>query len=166
MKLIFSEQMEAVLLRTISDPRLVMQEWQELHHILPELIALDPEMATQHDLAIQDMKAFWLELLKENLPGSDKSFWSIIHNPKSTLEDLQKARTCAKSQRRSAACPLNSARRLTMPRLAAEFLKSGENTFGVSTRMLKGGLLLALQTKMAEYSSRELAEKAEGSCKT
>ncbi|MDY0175965.1 MAG: hypothetical protein WCS95_03605 [Lentisphaeria bacterium] len=161
-KLIFSEQMEAVLLRTISDPRLVMQEWQELHHILPELIALDPEMATQHDLAIQDMKAFWLELLKENLPGSDKSFWSIIHNPKSTLEDLQKAHACAKSQRGVCRLPAELSEALNYACLAAEFLKSGENTFGVSTRMLGRGFFWLSKQKWLDPSSRELAEKAEG----
>ncbi|NMA44059.1 MAG: hypothetical protein GX946_11870 [Oligosphaeraceae bacterium] len=160
-KLEFSAQMEAVLLRTISDSRLVMQEWQELHHILPDLIALDPEMATQQDLAIEDMKVFWLELLKENLLDGTHSFWSIIHNPQSTLEDLRRAHACAKRQRDIHRLPAELSEALIYVCLAAEFLKSGENTFGVSTRMLGRGFFWLSKQKWLDPSSRELAEKAE-----
>ncbi len=160
-KELFHQQLEAVLLQTISDSRLVMEEWQQLHQILPELIALDPEMATQHDLAIQDMKAFWLELLKEPVPDTGKTCWGIIHDPKSTLEILQKARKYIQEQRDISSIPAELSEAMNYACLAAELLKNETMDSKQNKRLLARGFFWLSKQQWLDSSTIELAVRAE-----
>lgn len=160
-KVLFCQQLEAVLLQTISDPRLVMQEWQELHHILPDVIALDPEMATQHDLAIQDMRAFWLELLKESVPEIGMTYWAVIHDPKSTVEILQKTRKHIHQQRDISYIPAELREALNYACLASELLKSETNNSNINNRLLARGFFWLSKQKWLDRVTTELAIQAE-----
>ena len=160
-KVLFCQQLEAVLLQTISDSRLVLQEWQELHRILPDVIALDPEMAAQHDLAIQDMRAFWLELLKESVPEIGMTYWAVIHNPKSTVETLQKTRKHIHLQRDISYIPAELREALNYACLASELLKSETNNFNINNRLLARGFFWLSKQKWLDQVTTELAVQAE-----
>lgn len=160
-KEIFHQQLEAVVQQTISDSRLVMEEWQQLHQILPDSIALDPEMATQHDLAIQDLKAFWLELLKEPVPDTGKTCWAILHDPKGTEENLQKARIHIQAQRDINYIPAELSEAMNYACMASDLLKSGQNNAKLSNRQLARGFFWLSKQQWLDATTIELAVRAE-----
>jgi hypothetical protein len=162
-KVIFRQQVESVLQQTISDPRLVMEEWQQLHQILPDVIALDPEMATQHDLAIQDMTAFWKELLEEKVADTGKSCWDIIHGPQSVSAHLQKARKHIHEQKNTSYIPAELSEAMNYACLAAELLKADplDTELKLKKRMLSRGFFWLSKQKWLDDKTIELAIQAE-----
>jgi len=158
---IFHQQLEAVLQQTISDSRLVMEEWQQLHQILPDLIALDPEMATQHDLPIEDMKAFWLELLEDPIPDTGKTYREIVHDPKSTVEILQKTREYIQGQRDIRFVPAELSEAMNYACLAAELLKNDDMDTKLSKRLLSRGFFWLSKQQWLDPTTIRLADRAE-----
>ncbi len=162
-KVIFRQQLESVLQQTISDPRLVMEEWQQLHQILPDVIALDPEMATQHDLAIQDMRAFWMELLEEIVVDTGKTCGSIIHDPQADMEQMRKARQHVQMQKNTSYIPAELSEAMNYACLAAELLKADPLDYDpkISNRMLSRGFFWLSKQKWLDEKTLELAAQAE-----
>jgi hypothetical protein len=157
---IFHQQLEAVLQQTISDSRLVMEEWQQLHQMLPDLIALDPEIVTQHDLPIEDMKAFWLELLEEPVPDTGKNRREIIHDPQSTVEILQETRGHVLDQRDIRFVPAELSEAMNYACLAAELLKNDNMDTKLSKRLLSRGFFWLSKQQWLDPTTIELAGRA------
>ncbi len=157
----FIQQLESLLLTTISDSRLAMQEWQALQQILPEALAFDPEIVTQHFLSPQDMNAFWLELQSETIPGLKQSFREILENDNTTLEDLQKTRQMVKSQNPGNTLPLELLEALLYSCLAVELLKFSARISDSQKRCLPRGLFWLSKQQWLDPRTLHLATQAE-----
>lgn len=159
-RVIFSEQMETALLKTISDSRLVMQEWQELHLILPDLLALDPEMAAQLNLSVEDLRSFWQELINEEIDELNKTVKEIIHLESSSLDELQKIRKIFQEQKKHNIIPIELSEAMNYACLAAELLKINKNAFNLSNRKLNRGFFWLSKQSWVDEKTVTLAEKA------
>ncbi|NLF93243.1 MAG: hypothetical protein GX564_05085 [Oligosphaeraceae bacterium] len=155
------QQLEALLMSTISDPRLVMQEWQALHQILPEAVTLDPEILTQHFLSSQDMSAFWLELQSETVPGLDRTFRALIQGPDTTLAELQKTRQIIKQQNPGSTLPLELLEAMLYTCLAVELLRFKTSISETQRRTLPRGLFWLSKQQWLDPQTRALAAQAE-----
>jgi len=157
----FIQQLESLLLNTISDSRLVMQEWQALQQILPEAIAFDPEIITQHFLSPQDMNTFWLELQSETIPGLNLSFREIIESKNTTFEDLQETRKMVKLQNPGNTLPMELLEALLYSCLAVELLKFNAYLSDSQRRGLPRGLFWLSKQQWLDPQTLHLASAAE-----
>jgi hypothetical protein len=155
------QQLEALLMSTISDPRLVMQEWQALHQILPEDITLDPEILAQHFLTSQDMSVFWLELQSETIPGLGRTFRDLIQGPETTLAELQKTRQIIKLQNPGNTLPSELLTAMLYTCLAVELLKFNVSISESQLRTLPRSLFWLSKQQWLDPHTRKLAVQAE-----
>ena len=138
-----------------------MQEWQALHQILPEAVALDPEILTQHFLSAQDMSAFRLELQSEFIPGLELTFAKILFGANTTREALQQARKIIKLQNPNQSLPLELLEAMLYACLVVELLKFPASLSEIQRRALPRGLFWLSKQHWLDPETHKLAGEAE-----